>query len=114
MQWNGVFPFEFEAKSMETKTTAWLEFPKEGKGNVKQTLALEEINKSTRAGLWKSQSVLRVGKLIIWGRSFKRNYKSSAGLSFAPEWVSQSLLWILKSAKTYKLADGLINRTTLR
>ena len=85
MQWNGVFPFEFEGKSMETKTTAWLEFPIEGKGNVKQILAFEKINKSARAGLWKSQSVLQLGKLIIWGRSFKRNYKSSAGLSVAPE-----------------------------
>ena len=32
-------------------------------------LALEEINKSKRAGLWQSQSEIQVGKLPIWVRS---------------------------------------------
>ena len=38
---------------------------------LEQILASEEINKSKRAGLWKSQSGIRVGKLIIWVRSFE-------------------------------------------
>ena len=41
------------------------------KAIVDQTLASEEINKSKRAGLWEPQWVIRVGKLIIWERSFE-------------------------------------------
>ena len=36
-----------------------------GEGIVEQILASEEINKSKRAGLWESQSGIRVGKLTI-------------------------------------------------
>ena len=56
---------------METETTAWSEFPDGGKAIVEQILVSEEINKSKRAGLWESQSGVRVGKLAIWIRSFE-------------------------------------------
>ena len=50
---------------METEQTTWSEFPNGGKAIVEQILASEEINKSKRAGLWESQSGIRVGKLTI-------------------------------------------------
>ena len=53
-----------------TETTTWSEFPNGGKAIVKQILLSEEINESKRAGLWKSQSRIKVGNLTIWGRSF--------------------------------------------
>ena len=56
---------------METDATTWSEFPIEGKDIVEQILVSEERNKSKRAGLWESQSGIRVGKLIIWVRSFE-------------------------------------------
>ena len=56
---------------MEIVKTTWSEFPNEGKAIVEQILASEEINKSKRAGLWESQSGIRVGKLTIWVRSFE-------------------------------------------
>ena len=56
---------------METEKTAWSEFPNGGKAIVEQILASEERNKSKRAGLWESQSGIRVGKLTIWVRSFE-------------------------------------------
>ena len=69
-------------------------------------------NTSNRAGLWESQSGIRLGKLTIWVRSFETEklWQSSPGLSVPPEWVSQSLWWTLKSPKTNTLADGLIKR----
>ena len=57
---------EFDGKSMETETTMWSEFPNGGKAIVEQILVSEE-----RAGLWESQSGIRVGKLTIWIRSFE-------------------------------------------
>ena len=62
---------EYDGKSMETETTTWSEFPNGRKAIVEQILASEEINKSKRAGLWESQSGIRVGKLTIWVRSFE-------------------------------------------
>ena len=56
---------------METETTKCLEFSNGGKAIVEQILALEERNKSTRAGLWESQSGIWVGKLSIWVRPFE-------------------------------------------
>ena len=50
---------------MQTETTTWLEFPNEEKAIVEQTVASEEINKSKKAGLWKSQFGIWVGKLIM-------------------------------------------------
>ena len=41
---------------METETTTWSDFPNGRKASVEQILALEEKNKSIRAGLWESQS----------------------------------------------------------
>ena len=43
--------FEFDEKSMETETTAQLEVSNRGKANVEQILALEDRNKSIRAGM---------------------------------------------------------------
>ena len=54
MQWNGVSCCKLVGKSMETETTTWSKFPSGGKAFVEQILALEEINKSKRAGLWES------------------------------------------------------------
>ena len=68
MQWNGASHWEYDGKSMETKTTT---FPNGGKAIVEQTLASEEINKSKRAGLWESQSEISLGKLAIKVRSFE-------------------------------------------
>ena len=62
MQWNGVSHCEFDRKSMETETTTWLEFPNGEKAIAEQILASEEINKSKIAGLWESQSGIRVEK----------------------------------------------------
>ena len=72
---------------METETKTWSEFPNGGKAIVEQILASEEKNKFKRAGLWKSQSGIRVGMLTIWVRSFEtENYnKSSPGLSVPPD-----------------------------
>ena len=46
---------------METETTTWSKFSNGGKTVIKQILALEEINKSNRAGLWESESGIQVG-----------------------------------------------------
>ena len=73
MQWNGASCFEFIEKSVETEETRWSEFPN-GDGEkaiVEQMLASEEKRKSRKAGLWESQSGIRVGKLTIWVRSFE-------------------------------------------
>ena len=56
---------------METETKTWSEFPNGGKAIVEQILVPDERNKSKRAGLWESQSGIRVGKLTIWVRSFE-------------------------------------------
>ena len=61
MRWNGTSRGEFDGNLMETETTTWSEFPNGGKAIVEQILASEEINKSKRAGLWESQSGIRVG-----------------------------------------------------
>ena len=71
MQWNRASCCEYDGKSLETETTTWSEFPKGGKAIVEQILASEERKKSKRAGLWESQSGIRVGKLTIWVRSFE-------------------------------------------
>ena len=71
MWWKGPSCFEFVGKSVETETATWSEFPNGGKAITEQTLALEEINKSRRAGLWESQSGMWVGNLTIRARSFK-------------------------------------------
>ena len=62
---------EFYEKSMETETTTWSEFPNEEKSIVEQMLVSDDRNRSKRAGLWESQSGIRVGKLTIWVRLFK-------------------------------------------
>ena len=64
MPWNRASHCEYDGKSMETETT-WSEFHNGGKAIVEQILASEERNKSKRAGLWESQSGIRVGKLTI-------------------------------------------------
>ena len=71
MQWNGVLHCEFDGKSIETETTTWSEFSNGEKAIVEQILMSEGINKSKRAGLWESQSGIRVGKLTIWLKSFE-------------------------------------------
>ena len=71
MRWNEASGCEFDGKSMETETAILSEFPNGGKANVEQILASEERNKFKRAGLWESQSGIRVGKLAIWVRSFE-------------------------------------------
>ena len=50
---------------MEPETTTSSEFPNGGKAIVEQILASEEINKSKRAGLYKTQSGIQVRKLTI-------------------------------------------------
>ena len=60
--------FDFEAKSMETETTAWSEFSNGGKPIPKQMLGSVEKKKSKRAGLWESQSEIQGEKLTIWVR----------------------------------------------
>ena len=67
MQWNGASHCEFDGKSMETETTTWSEFPNGRKAMVEHSI---RRNKSKRAGLWESQSGIRVGKLTIWVRLF--------------------------------------------
>ena len=62
-------------------TMKWIsqrEFPSGGKAIVEQILASEDINKSSGAGLWESQSGIWLGKLTIWARL------SSGGLSVSP------------------------------
>ena len=65
MRWNGASHCEFDEKSIETRTTAWSEFPNGGEAIVEQVSAPQERNKSKRAGLWESQSEIRFGKLTI-------------------------------------------------
>ena len=57
--------------SMETDKTTWSEFPNGGKAFAEKIIASEQRNKSKRAGLWESQSGIRIGKLTIWARSFE-------------------------------------------
>ena len=71
MWWNRASHCEFDWKSMETETTTWSEFLIGGKAIVEQILASKERNKSKRAGLWESQTGIRVGKITIWVRSFE-------------------------------------------
>ena len=60
----------FSLKENQLKLRQQLEFPKGGKTFLEQILASEVRNKSKRAGLWQSQSGIRVGKLTIWIRPF--------------------------------------------
>ena len=60
----------FSLKENQWKLRQQLEFPKGGKTFLEQILASEVRNKSKRAGLWQSQSGIRVGKLTIWVRPF--------------------------------------------
>ena len=71
MQWNEASRYELDGKSMKTETTTWSEFSNGRKAIVEEILASEEKTISRRAGLWESQSRIRVGKLIIWVRSFQ-------------------------------------------
>ena len=50
----------------------WSEFFSGGTAIAVQILASEEINKSKKAGLWESQSGIRVGELTIWVKPFDR------------------------------------------
>ena len=59
-------PFWVWQKSMETETIIWSESFNGGRPIVEQILASDEKNKSKRAGLWESQSEIRLGKLTIW------------------------------------------------
>ena len=70
MQWNRTSRCEFDGKSMETKTT-WSEITNGGKAIVEQIAASEERKKFKRAGLWESQSGIRLGKLTIWVTPFE-------------------------------------------
>ena len=63
MKWASCF--EFNGKTIETETTTRSEFPNGRKAIVEEILASEEINKSKSAGLWKSQSGIRVENLTI-------------------------------------------------
>ena len=56
---------------MEMETTTWSDFLNGEKVIVEQIPASEERYKSKRAGLWESESGIRVGKLTIWVRPFK-------------------------------------------
>ena len=56
---------------MNTEATTWSEFLNVEKAIVEQMLASEEKNKSKRAGLWESQSGIRVGKLTSYIRLFE-------------------------------------------
>ena len=71
MRWSKAPRCEFDGKSVETETATWPEFPNGGKAIVEEIIALEEINKFKRAGLWESQSEIRVGKSTIWVSSFE-------------------------------------------
>ena len=106
MRWNGISRCEFYRKSMETEKTTWWEFPNRGKVIKEQILASQEKTKSTRAGLWKSQSGIRAGKLTIWVMlleiitEFTRSISSGCYLELLGRWrfkgigknVSKSLL----------------------
>ena len=108
MQWNGASCCELVGKSMETETATWSRFHNGGKAIVEEILASEKGNKSEKAGIWESQSGIRVGTLTIWVRSveIEKLQQSSPGRSVPPEKVSQSLWWTLKPPKTKPLADG--------
>ena len=114
MWWKGLSLFEFQRNSMETEITKWSEFPTGEKATAEQILESEEINKSKRAGQWKSLSRIRVGKLTIWVRTFETEQLqlSLSDLSGLPEQASQSLWWMLNSPKRNVLAARLIERTT--
>ena len=71
MRWNGTSRYEYDGKSMKTETTTWSEFPNGGKAIAERMLESEERNKSKIAGLWESQSGIRVRKLTTWVRSFE-------------------------------------------
>ena len=71
MGWNGASRSEFDGKSMETETRSWSEYLDGEKTIVEQILASIRRNKYIRAGLWESQSVMRVRKLMFWVSSFE-------------------------------------------
>ena len=56
---------------METEKTPWSKFPNQRKVIVEQILVSEGRNKFKKAGLWESQSRIRVGKWAIWVSLFK-------------------------------------------
>ena len=73
MQWNEASHFEFDAKSMETETRTWSEFPNGGKAIVGQILASEKkkINPNEQDCENHSLGGIQVGKLTIWVRLFE-------------------------------------------
>ena len=85
--WKKTSPFVVEVKPMETETTTESEFLNGGKATEGQIQGSEEINKSKRVALWRSQLGIWVGTLTIWVRSFQseKSSQSSLGLSVASE-----------------------------
>ena len=79
----GACSFVFDRKRMKAETKFWSEFPNGGKAIVEEILASKERNKSRKAGLWESQSEIRVGKLDMWVKSFEiqKLKQGSQGLS---------------------------------
>ena len=55
----------------ETEARTRSEFFRGRKTIVEQTLVFEERDMSKRAGQWESQSMIPVGKVTIWVRSFE-------------------------------------------
>ena len=68
--------FEFERKWVDAETTAWPEFPSEGKSALEQIRRSEEFIKSKRVGLKitdidPSMNVNYRSK-VVWGRKILR------------------------------------------
>ena len=59
MGWNKASHCEFDGKSTVTETS-WSQFSNGRKAIAEQTLLSEDRKKSKRAGLWESQSGIRV------------------------------------------------------
>ena len=90
---------------MEAEVITWSEFFIGGKATVDRILGLEEIIKSKRAQLIKSQSGILVKRLIIWVRSseieklYHKNYNSDYQLSQFQQNGSTVLLMDLNVSK---------------
>ena len=84
-------------------------FPMEGKP-LEQILALEEIDKSKRAGLLESQSEIKVGKLIIRVRSFEITRSTSSRLTLLK--VSEDKhIYVRTYVRTTSMLDEIESKT---
>ena len=71
MWWNGASCFEFNGKSMETETTAWLEFLNGGKAIIEEIMGSKKKKKIQKSRTVRVTVGIQVGKVTLWVRLFE-------------------------------------------